>query len=166
MIINIRLTQLSLLLAALTWLAPSHAQEMETAVEPDTRNCISTRSIRRIRIVDDRNVLIYLSGRKIFHNVLRNTCRGLKRQGTFSYNSSDGQMCEGDGISGITDAWDDVRPMAQCWLGVHNRISREQADAMRDAAKRGPKIEPRPLPVPKPSEIGTEEEDENENPET
>lgn len=162
-IVNRCLTQLTLLLVALFWFAPSQAQETETetesGAESDTRRCIPTRSIRRIRIIDDRNVLIYLSARKIFHNVLRNTCSGLKRLGTFSYNSSDGQMCEGDGIAGVTGAWNDVRPVPQCWLGIHHRVSKEQADSMRDASKRGPKIRPKPLPVPEPSDVGSDPED-------
>ena len=152
--VNWRLMIVLLLLAPLTWLTPSQAQEFESEVEIDTRKCIPTRSVRRIRIVDDRNVLIYLSARKIYHNVLRNTCRGLKRLGTFSYNSSDGQMCEGDGISGIHDAWADVRPIPSCWLGMHRRISKEDADALRSAGKRGPKVRPAPLPLPEPGEVG------------
>lgn len=146
-------------LSSLIAFTPSQAQESEAEVEPETRTCISTRSIRRTRIIDDRNVLIYLSARRIYHNVLRNNCRGLKRLGTFSYNSSDGQMCEGDGIAGIHGAWDDVRPIPQCWLGVHRRISREEANALREASKRRPKIAPKPIPLPEPEEVGSESED-------
>ena len=134
-------------------------EEQESAYEEDIRRCLTTRSIRRIRIVDDRNVLIYQNSNRIFHNVLRYNCNGLKRIGTFSYNSSDGNLCEGDGIAGINGAWDDVRPMPSCWIGMHRLISREEAQALRDGGKRGPKIETRPLPMPEPEEVNTEEED-------
>lgn len=155
------LSAISLSAATLLWAAPAvHAQEMEEEVTAESRSCIPTRSIRRIRILDDRNVLIYLSARRIYHNVLRNECRGLKRYGTFSYNSSDGQMCEGDGIAGYHGAWDDVRPIPQCWLGEHHRISKAQADALRDASKQGPKIPPKSIKLPDPEEVGSETEDE------
>jgi len=134
-------------------------EEQESAYEEDVRRCLSTRSIRRIRIIDDRNVLIYQNTGRIFHNVLRYNCNGLKRIGTFSYNSSDGNLCEGDGIAAIHGAWDDVRPMPSCWIGMHRQISREEADALRDGGKRGPKIETRPLPMPDPEEVDTEEDD-------
>jgi hypothetical protein len=155
-----RLATISLLLIGLIWISPASAQDEEPGTEADTRKCISTRSIRRIRIIDDRNVLIYLSGTNVFHNVLRSSCTGLERVGTFSYNSSDGLLCEGDGISALQgQVWGDIRPVPHCWLGIHQRISKEQADAMREGKKEGGKIEVRPLPMPEPSEVGGDEED-------
>lgn len=157
---NSRLWTISISLVALIWVTPLKAQEDEASVNDDTRNCLPTRSIRRIRIIDDQNVLIYLSARKIFHNVLRKRCLGLERLGGFSYNSSDGQMCDGDSIGAMNnDAWGDVRPMPGCRLGVHQRITKDQADEMREVKKNGPKIEPRSLPLPEPSEVGTDNED-------
>lgn len=162
MIVKRALTIVSLSFAALVCISPSQAQEIDIEVEPEpeleTRTCIPTRRITRIRILDDRNVLIYMSARRIYHNVLRNTCHGLKRLGTFSYNSSDGQMCQGDGIAGLSGSFQDVRPIPKCWLGIHQRISKEHADAMRDASKRKPKIPAAPLPMPEPGEVGTEED--------
>jgi len=161
MIVNRTMTIVSLSFTALACFAPSQAQQIEIEVEPEveleTRTCIPTRRISRIRILDDRNVLIYMSARRIYHNVLRNTCHGLKRLGTFSYNSSDGQMCQGDGIAGLTGAWEDVRPIPKCWLGIHQRVSKVQADAMRNASKNKPKIPAAPLPMPEPREVGTED---------
>ncbi|MGI9261692.1 MAG: hypothetical protein ACR2QR_06640, partial [Woeseiaceae bacterium] len=62
MIVKRAMTIVSLSLAALVCLAPTQAQEIEIEaepeVEPETRTCIATRRISRIRILDDRNVLI------------------------------------------------------------------------------------------------------------
>ncbi len=151
--------KLGLLLAILIWHSPSTAQSDATEAEPETRKCIPTRFVRRTRIVDDRSVLIYLSSRRVYLNVLRDSCSGLKQVGTFSYNSSDGLMCEGDGISSISGAWGEVRPIPTCWLGIHTKISKERADAILAASKRGPSIKARPVPPPDPSEIGTESEE-------
>ena len=147
----------ALLLVAFTLSAPLQAQESDGEGEAETRNCLQTKKIRRIRIVDDRNVLIYLSARRIYHNVLKYNCTGLKRVGTFSYNSNDGQMCEGDGIAAISGAWADIRPVPTCWLGTHERVSKEQADAIRKGEKFERKIESKPIPLPEPSEVGSEE---------
>ena len=137
--------------------------EEEAAVDEETNRCISSRRIRRIRIVDDKNILIYLSASHIYHNELQNECHGLERRGTFSYNSNDGLFCEGDGIGAMSmNAWDDVRPDIRCWLGEHRRISKEEADEMRrtGTARPVPVPEAQPLPLPPPMEIGTEEDSE------
>lgn len=151
------LIQAAILLVALSWVSPSQAQESDEDVETETRNCLQTKKIRRIRIVDDRNVLIYLSARRIYHNVLKYNCAGLKHVGTFSYNSNDGQMCEGDGIAAISGAWADIRPVPTCWLGTHERVTKEQADAIRKGGDIERKIEPKPIPLPEPSEVGEKE---------
>ncbi len=149
------------MLAALASAQPASAQDAESSqdVEPGVADegpsCISTRRIHRIRILDDRNVLIYINAKTIYHNQLQRTCRGLKRAGTFSYNSSDGLLCSGDGIASLNGiAWDDVRPVPSCWLGEHRRISRDDANAMRKEIRRGPKVTPKPVPTPAPTEVG------------
>lgn len=164
-IMNRYSVQFALLCAAFVWHSPASSQDGADEVEPESPRCVSTRFIRRIRILDDRNVLIYVSGRRIYHNVLRYDCRGLKRVGAFSYNSNDGLLCEGDGIGSLGGALDTVRPMAACWLGAHTRITREQANEMRAAVRRGPTIKARPVAPPEPSEIGIEDEGETEDPE-
>lgn len=157
---SLRQTTLALSLLALAGFPEANAQDDEATVDEETRRCISTRSIRRTRIVDDQNILIYLSARNIYHNQLQSACRGLKQVGTFTYSSSDGLLCTGDGIASIrSSVLDDVPPVPNCWLGVHRKISKEDADAMRDAAKRGTAIESMPLPLPEPSDVSSEDDD-------
>lgn len=157
---ELRLFGVSALLIALVWALPSYAEEEEVVVDDGGPNCISTRRIRRIRIIDDQNVLIYLSAQTIYHNRFRNACHGLERRRTFSYNSNDGLLCEGDGVAPLAgEVWGAVRPVPACWLGPHRKISKEEADAMRSAKENPPEIERRPLPMPEPSEISVETED-------
>jgi hypothetical protein len=166
---TLRLIVLSIPLGLWIGALPASAQEdsaEEVTVEEDTVRCISTRRIRRIRIVDDKNILIYLTASHIYHNELQNVCRGLKRHGTFSYNSNDGLFCEGDGIGAMTmGAWDNVRPDVKCWLGPHRRISREEADEMRRSGGQIAPPEAKPLPMPPPLVIGTEELEPESEPE-
>ncbi len=139
---------------------PVNAQEEETIYEGGTRYCISTKRIRHTRIVDDQNVLFYLSGKTILHNTLRNVCPGLEKDGRFAFTTTTGRICEGDGMAPMDDdPWGAVRPIPRCWLGVHREISRQEADAMMDAKKAtpDPTPRPRPLPMPDPSEVGTDD---------
>ncbi len=158
---TLRLLVLSIPLGLSIGALPAHAQEEsaeEVVVEEDSKRCISSRRIRRIRIVDDKNILIYLTATHIYHNELQNECYGLKRNGTFSYNSNDGLYCEGDGIGAMSmNAWDDVRPDSRCWLGMHNRISKEEADEMRRTGGQISAPAAKPLPMPPPLVIGMDD---------
>lgn len=163
---TLRLILLALPFGVVGWTLPAVAQENEAdeiIVEDDSLRCISSRRIRRIRIVDDKNILIYLSSNHIYHNELQNECHGLERRKQFSYNSNDGLFCAGDGIGAMSmNAWDDVRPDVRCWLGEHRRITKEEADEMRRTGTARPVQVPEanPLPMPPPMEVGKADEPE------
>jgi len=157
---------LAIVLAVLAWHSPASAQEEEEEAKLDTRRCIPTRLVRRVRVLDDRNVLIYMGPNRIFHNVLEKNCPGLRRVGSFSYTSNSGRLCEGDGIAATAGAFGNVQPTPGCTLGVHTRISRERADAMREFVERGPVIEAAPVPPPEPSPLGGADEDAEEESES
>ena len=162
---NWKITLAVVLAAGLLPAPPAKAQDNEPGLEGATRNCIGTRRIRRTRIVDDGNVLFYLSGKTILHNELRQVCPGLVQAGTFSFTSTDGAICKGDGLSPMRgNVWGPIRPIPTCWLGVHREIDRAEADAMMAAndLKPNPNASPRPLPMPEPSEVSVEEEKEPE----
>lgn len=142
---------------------PVIAQDNEPGLEGATRNCIGTRRVRRTRIIDDNNVLFYLSGKIILHNELRQICPGLEEAGTFAFTSTDGAICKGDGLAPMkSNPWGAVRPIPQCWLGIHREIDRDEADAMIAAKNAQPVPSPRPMPMPDPSEVGVEDEKEPE----
>ena len=97
--------------AGLSPVSPVKAQDNEPGLEGATRHCIGTRRVRRTRIVDDSNVLFYLSGKIILHNELRQTCPGLEKAGTFAFTSTDGAICKGDGLAPMkSDPWGPIRP--------------------------------------------------------
>lgn len=144
---------------------PAKAQESEPGLEGGTRYCISTKRIRHTRIVDDNRVLFYLSGKTILLNVLRKECPGLAAYGRFAFTTTTGRICEGDGMAPMdSDPWGHVRPIPRCWLGIHQEITRAEADALMELKKGIPEMDPRPssLPMPDPSEVGVEEEKEPE----
>ena len=65
---TLRLFSLALPCVFLLKALPLHAQEGavdDAGIEEVTKRCISTRRIRRIRIVDDKNILFYLTATHI-----------------------------------------------------------------------------------------------------
>ena len=140
------------------WEAPVAAQEEEPVVDGDTRRCLSTRRIRRTRIIDDRNILFYMPGKVVYHNILRQPCNGLEREGRFSYKTSAGSLCSSDVIFVLYDgALGGLREGNACGLGVFHEITREDATALLEAEDA--KVEPAPLPMPEPEEIGADDEE-------
>jgi len=159
---NWREIKLVVVSASLVVVAPVSAQEDDVSVDGGTRNCIVTGRIRRTKIVDDRNVLFYLGGDIVLHNVLQGTCPGLEQGGTFIFNTSDGILCKGDGFSSkMGNPLGAVRPVSTCWLGTYWDITRDEAGEMMEAKKETPVLKPSsvPLPMPEPSEVGVENED-------
>jgi hypothetical protein len=162
---NCRISLAVALAVSLLPVPSAAAQDNEPGLDDRTRNCVGTRRIRRTKIVDDRNVLIYLSAKLILHNRLRQLCPGLEQAGTFAFTSTDGAVCKGDGLAPLkSDPWGPIRPIPTCWLGVHRQISSEEADEMILAAMTPPNQtpSPRPLPMPEPAEVGVEEDIEPE----
>lgn len=162
-------TTIFLLSLAFAWDVPAAAQEEEPVVDSDARRCLSPRRIRRTRIVDDRNMLFYLPGRTVYHNILRQPCNGLEREGRFTYQLTAGSLCSGDIIFVLhDDAFGGLRRGTSCSLGAFHEITREDATALiegEDAV-----IEAKPLPLPEPESVGSEEQEprepqEPENPE-
>jgi len=159
-----KLTAMLLYSVALLWAGSAIAQEEEqqSGISERTRNCVSTRRIRRTHIVDDRNLLFYLGTRTVLLNTTQEQCPGLKRDGRFSFSTNSGVLCKGDGIAGMRDALGRTRPVPKCSLGIFYQISREDADAMRMPVTVAPANGPLPitesLPMPDPDEISREPE--------
>ena len=54
------------------------------------RDCISTSRLQRTKVVDDLNILFYMRGKTVYHSILPRRCRGLSREGRFSYRTFSG----------------------------------------------------------------------------
>ena len=150
----VKIVMLPVLLAlALPAVSQEEGQEADAPVFDDgSRSCINTRRIRQTYIVDDRNVLFYMRGGVVYHNILRRACNGLEREGRFSYHTTGNQLCRLDTVNVLYDHPWGLREGIGCLLGDFHEISEEAADAMREAADEPP--EAQPLPLPEPEEIG------------
>lgn len=137
-------------------------------VEDSTRSCITLRSLRRTQVIDDSNIVFRLRGRTTYHNILPRACTGLAREDRFSYDSGFGRLCEGDMIrvlySGAFGSAG-MREGAGCRLGMFQKISQEDAKALKDAPLNQPESKIK-LPMPAPQEVGADtEESEDSDPE-
>jgi hypothetical protein len=150
------------LLAA--WVIPAPAQEVaeqedEPSIDENTERCIDLRRVRRTEIVDDRNILFYMNGDIVYHNILPRRCNGLAREDRFSYKTSIGRLCDLDTIAVLYNDVRGLREGNRCGLGLFHKITKEDAEAFKEAEKQGP--EANPLPMPEPEEV----DDETDNPE-
>lgn len=156
-----QMTKFSLLslLAGLTMPAlAAFAQDEEPVRDDSTTSCISVRSIRSTDIIDDRNVLFYMRGDVVYHNILSRRCPGLAREDRFSYRTASSRLCDIDSINVLYRDARGMRPGAACRLGKFFKITREDAKALKEGPTEEPP--PKPLPMPEPEEIGVGSETE------
>jgi len=125
-------------------------------VGDEMRSCVTLRSLRRTEVIDDSTVLFRMRGRTTFLNILPRRCGGLAREDRFSYDSRFGRLCAGDMIRVLyIDSFGpshQMREGAGCRLGSFQKISQEEAKALRE----GPpaQVTPAQLPMPAPQEVG------------
>jgi len=137
------------------------AQEQQPTASEDTRNCLNTRRIRRVRALDEKNVLFYFSNKTIFLNILRQGCAELRQFGQISYRTTTGSLCEGDSLAvPSNDAWGTLRALPNCKLGTFRKLSSEEVQVVRDV-ERG-RVEPVQPMRPDRVEIGVVNEEAEE----
>lgn len=68
----------------------------------ETRSCLPLSRLKDSDPVDDDNLLFEMRGGDMYLNTLDGTCTGLKREGRFSYRTTQRQICKGDVIQ-VTD---------------------------------------------------------------
>jgi len=145
---------LALLLLAST---PAPAQDEEPVDDMTGERCVNLQRIRKTEIIDDRNMLFYMRGGDIYHNILANRCPGLAREKRFSYKTSLSSICQLDSIAVLYSEARGLREGARCGLGMFHPITEEDAEALREGAKAKP--EPSVLPMPEPEEVGKGDDD-------
>jgi hypothetical protein len=148
---------LSMMCVALSGAIPAVAQDDEPEIKEDVRNCINLRTLRRTDVIDDRTVLFYMRGRTVYLNMLPRQCGGLAREGRFSYTTSIGSLCSQDSIRVLYGSAYGLGEGNRCKLGMFQKITREDAKALKDTPLNAPAANP--LPMPPPQEVGTEESD-------
>ena len=99
--------------------------------------CVSLIRIDHTDVVDDRNILFYMKGGKIYRNHLPYPCSGLKINDTFMYRTSLNQLCNVDIITVLDNMGFGFMPRNSCGLGQFYPVTKEDVKMLKERAKAG-----------------------------
>ena len=120
----------SILAAAMLVAVPANA-ETEKMKAPEgyeftgeVKRSVRVRSIKRTDVVDDYTILFFMTGKKIYANVMERRCAGLSREERFGYTLHVGQLTDMDVIT----VFDTFGVTNHCGLGkFHEVVKVEEA---------------------------------------
>ena len=128
--------------ACLLGLSTAISSLADEETDENVRNCINTRSLRTTEVVDDSNILFYLSGKTIYLNILPRECKGLSRDRRFSYTTSGTSLCNFGTIRILSDRGGGLREGKVCRLGYFHLTSREAIAEARERGSESPRAKP------------------------
>lgn len=110
---------------------PGNAVQAEDTVETlaETEQCISLTQLERTDIIDDRNILFYMRGDKIYLNQLPHRCSGLRMADGFSYRRTVNRLCTVDVITTLQSGGPGglgLRRGISCGLGNFRSITEDE----------------------------------------
>jgi hypothetical protein len=160
-----RLPLIALAFGSVGLLAAAAARAQDTAEFDRTpADCITTTSIDRTQAVDDRTILFFMHGKKIYRNYLPRKCPGLLRQNRIMYKTRGSRLCDVDTVTVLEQWAGRLEPGFTCALGSFVPITQEEvddlvrkSDAPRDA------IEGKPAQLPPAAEGNAAEHKDNDN---
>ena len=154
---NIRLIR-ALFLAILTALSGTLIADDEREENPESSNseldveesarCVNSRTIKRTSVIDDRNIVFYMRGSRIYINVLPRECRGLSHQRRFSYTTVTRSLCNSDSIRILRETGFGFEEGRSCRLGLFHPTTDEQISAYIQRSIEAPQAKPPTLPEP------------------
>lgn len=75
--------------------AAAQGQAAPAASASEAPTCLPRPEVRRMQVVDDRNVLFVMRDKRTFRNTLARQCPGLRRDSQVSLTAADRQVCGG-----------------------------------------------------------------------
>jgi len=147
-----RQTNVFILLACLLNLLAAVSSMADEVRDESARKCISARNLTSTVVVDDRNVLFFMIGKTIYHNILPKRCAGLARSGSFHYSRFAGRLCSFDPIRKYNI--DGSLSARSCLLGDFHPVTKEDLPAIIEGPHKPPRS--RPLPSSEVEEVTVE----------
>ena len=144
----------SLLALLNTGLSAADEEEEKREKPENAVSCINVSRIRSTKIVDDSSIIFDMRGRTIYLNILPRQCRGLAREGRFSYRSSSGSLCHLDSIRILYGTATGIREGASCGLGYFQEVTEEDLELILEREPPPPQAEP--LPPAEPEDMSKE----------
>lgn len=99
--------------------------------EDNSERCISLLRVDRTHVLDDRNILFYLRGKRVYINKLPRKCPGLRRADSFLYKTSSNRLCNLDNITALNNMGFGFSRGASCGLGKFHPIDLQMAQELR-----------------------------------
>ena len=121
-------------LAMCTWTGLAIAQDKDTAKPTeDSRHCISLSQVARTEIIDNTHIAFHMKGRnKIFVNILRRQCPGLRRHDTLMFRTFSSQVCNIDIVTVLDNIGFGFSPGVSCALGPFYLMTKEQLAKLKN----------------------------------
>jgi len=126
-------------------------EDDETFIDRTPIDCVSTTRIRSTEVIDDRTIVFYLRGGRVYSNILDHDCPSLLREDLFAYEARGGRLCSSDFIRVLPRSGFGIGP--SCGLGDFHPITLAEAELLEsdpDAIgeeQRG-SVEMRPIELP------------------
>ncbi len=121
--------------------SPESSHEGDSEVVSGRSDCISTRTIRDYRVLDDANLVVTAQGNRKYHITLSRRAVGLRASWKIGFRSTSGRVCGGfDDI--IVD--DGVGPERIRIAGIKELTPEEYDELLVRFGKREPATEPTP----------------------
>jgi hypothetical protein len=125
----------ALLLAAAAAFGAEEGREASEATEPKPVHCIDLIRIQDSDIIDNRHMLFRMVNGDLYLNTLPHACPGLRKNDPYMLRTSLNRMCDLDIITVLyTNGWG-FTPGASCGLGMFEKVTEEQVEMVRRAAK-------------------------------
>lgn len=105
------------------------------AATEQAERCITIRAIRQTKVVDDRTIIFYTTNNRNYKNRLPHSCSGLAMADSFSYSTSQSQLCSVDIITVLNRMGSDLAPGPSCGLGMFEPIDQRQLDELTKKPK-------------------------------
>jgi hypothetical protein len=120
----------------------SAVDEVDDDAGDSSIRCINTRSLKTTEVVNDSNLLFYMTGKKVYLNVMPRECKGLSRERRFSYSTNGRSLCSSDAIRILTDSGGSLHQGKLCRLGRFYLTSKEEIAAARERGSEPPRAKP------------------------
>jgi hypothetical protein len=148
-----RLPLVALAFGAVGLLAAARGRAQDTEeIDRTPADCIITTSIDRTQAVDDRTILFFMHGKKIYRNYLPRRCPGLQRENRIMYKTRGSRLCDVDTVTVLEQWGGRLEPGFTCLLGSFVPITQTEVDDLvrKDAPRDA--IEGKPVQLPPPAE--------------
>jgi hypothetical protein len=122
-------------LLAWTFAATEVMADDKPAVSTVAERCITINAIRQTKVVDDQTIIFYTTNNRNYKNRLPHRCGGLAIADSFSYSTSQSQLCSVDIITVLNRMGSNLTPGPSCGLGMFEAIDQRQLDELTGKSK-------------------------------